>query len=90
MVYIPFNGSKFQLKSLTMSLQIEGKCSIELVNCKDLLYKVELPDVGLITLEWDSFENVPTTLSTIELKCKSIEPEKICNLFALEIDISSK
>jgi hypothetical protein len=80
------------LKSLLLSLNVQNKCIIQLECESKIICKIELPQSGNLTLEWDSFENVPKSLCTLELKCECLEDgeKRETQLLGFEIEMSSR
>lgn len=71
----PFNGTKYTLNNITLTLSLKNRCMLRLYkpDTKTVLAKVELPESGFLTFEWDEFESVPEVLTSLELQCQTIE-----------------
>jgi hypothetical protein len=90
-VHIPFNGIKYTLNSVLVSLKIENTILLQLVSPLGIMATIELPKSGKITLEWDSFINVPTSTCTLELQCQCLENIEITStVIAIELEMNSK
>jgi hypothetical protein len=53
---------------------------------------IELPkSAKIITLEWDTFENIPNSVCTLELVCNCLENIEITStVIAIELELTRK
>ena len=88
-VFIPFNAIKYTLNSVLLSLNLENNTIVQLISPLGIMASIELPKSGQITLELDSFTNVPTSTCTLQLQCQSL-PEPLPEPLSTEnIEITS-
>jgi hypothetical protein len=89
--FIPFNGIRYTLNSVLLSLDLENNTLIQLVSPLGVMTSIELPKSGLITIEWDSFTNIPTSTCTLELQCRNTENIEITStVIAIELEMKIK
>jgi hypothetical protein len=91
-VYIPFNGIKYKINSVLLSLEIENSTVLQLVSPTGIMASIELPkSAKIITLEWDTFENIPNSVCTLELVCNCLENIEITStVIAIELELTRK
>lgn len=86
----PYNGAKFSLKSIVLCVNSNNECYFSLVrsDSKATLTVLQIPNIGYSIVEINSFENVPTTLTSLELFCTCLGTvDKHCELVSVEINM---
>ncbi len=86
----PFNGTKYDLRSVSLCLEAHTRCYITLIHNEShaVLAETEvLGDGKLTTIELDTFTNTPKTLTSLEVFCCALEEheEKKSVIHAVEI-----
>ena len=74
-VIFPYNGANFSLKSLVLCLQLANICHFSLVrnDTKAVLAETQVTESGVVIVELNNFENVPTNLTVLELFCVCLD-----------------
>jgi len=91
-VLFPFDGVTNHLQSILLCLDTEEKCAIKLVEISSglTLAETETKETGHNTVSITEFENVPCTLSSLEIQCWKQTNENESVVHAVEICMHSK
>jgi hypothetical protein len=92
-VHIPFDGSKYKLNSVLVS--VDGNCPFALGLCqrdnKTQLNECHVKNTGILTISMDKFNNIPEFLTTLDLDCFcELDEEKESYVTGVEIDMIEK
>lgn len=89
-VVFPYDGYNFHLNSIIVYANLQSKCFFKLCvpETKVVLCEIEFPDSGLTVFELNKFENIPLSLTALELSCCSLQDsEKDSEFICAEINM---